>query len=117
MLGVSYKSTWFMMHRLREAMRSGGLEPLGGRGKVIEADETYFGRADEMRVSAKRKGRPYTKRGKVFNNRPILALVERGAVRIGPFVERRALDDVNGALEDLRAHRSTRRIVLVPETA
>jgi hypothetical protein len=42
MLGVSYKSTWFMMHRLREAMRTGGLEPLGGRGKIVEADETYF---------------------------------------------------------------------------
>jgi transposase-like protein len=78
MLGVSYKSTWFMMHRLREAMRSGGLEPLGGRGKVVEADETYFGRAEEMHVSPQRKGRPYTKRGKVYNNRPILALVERG---------------------------------------
>lgn len=78
MLGVSYKSTWFMMHRLREAMRQGGLEPLGGRGKVVEADETYFGRAEEMHVSKQRKGRPYTKRGKIFNNRPILALVERG---------------------------------------
>jgi transposase-like protein len=78
MLGISYKSTWFMMHRLREAMRSGGLEPLGGRGKVVEADETYFGRAEEMHVSKQRKGRPYTKRGKIFNNRPILALVERG---------------------------------------
>src|ERR1700675_2036513 len=41
MLGISYKSTWFMMHRLREAMRSGGLEPLGGEGKVVEVDETY----------------------------------------------------------------------------
>jgi len=78
MLGVSYKSTWFMMHRLREAMRTGGLEPLGGRGKVVEADETYFGRAEELHVSPQRKGRPYTKRGKIFNNRPILALIERG---------------------------------------
>jgi transposase-like protein len=78
MLGISYKSTWFMMHRLREAMRTGGLEPLGGPGKVVEADETYFGRAEELHVSPQRKGRPYTKRGKIFNNRPILALVERG---------------------------------------
>jgi len=39
MLGISYKSTWFLMHRLREAMRTGGLEPLGGAGKVVEADE------------------------------------------------------------------------------
>src|SRR5262249_23584979 len=76
MLGVSYKSTWFMMHRLREAMRSGGLEPLGGEGKIVEADETYYGKADVRRVSANRRGRAYTKRGKFKNNRPIVSLVE-----------------------------------------
>ena len=48
MLGVSYKSTWFMMHRLREAMRSGGLAPMGGTGKVVEADETYYGKIDDQ---------------------------------------------------------------------
>jgi transposase-like protein len=43
-LGISYKSAWFMCHRLREAMRSGGLlPPIGGTGKTVEADETYFG--------------------------------------------------------------------------
>jgi transposase-like protein len=82
MLGVSYKSTWFMMHRLREAMRTGGLEPLGGAGKVVEADETYFGKAETMYVSPKRQGRAYTKKGHFANNRPIVALVERGGVGI-----------------------------------
>lgn len=77
-LDISYKSSWFMMHRLREAMRSGGLEPLGGKGKVVEADETYYGKAETPHVSPQRKGRPYTKRGKRMNNRPIVALVERG---------------------------------------
>jgi transposase-like protein len=78
-IGVSYKSTWFMTHRLREAMRMGGFEPqMGGGGKVVEVDETYFGKADEMHVSPFRRGMPYTKRGKFKNNRPILALVERG---------------------------------------
>ncbi|HZL31419.1 MAG TPA: IS1595 family transposase [Pseudolabrys sp.] len=78
MLGVSYKSTWFMMHRLREAMRTGGFEPLGGKGKVVEADETYFGKAETMHVSKTRRGRPYTKKGHFMNNRPIVALIERG---------------------------------------
>lgn len=42
-LGISYKSAWFMCHRLREAMRSGGLlPPMGGSGRVVETDETYF---------------------------------------------------------------------------
>lgn len=76
MLGISYKSTWFMMHRLREAMRTGGLEPLGGAGKVVEADETYYGKPEVRRVSAQRQGRPYKK--KTRNSRPIVALVERG---------------------------------------
>lgn len=77
MLGVSYKSTWFMMHRLREAMRTGGLEPLGGAGRVVEADETYFGKPDEVYISKQRKGRPYI-HGPKRNSRPIVALVERG---------------------------------------
>jgi transposase-like protein len=79
MLDVSYKSTWFMTHRLREAMRTGGLEPLGGEGKVVEADETYFGKTDEPRVSPQRRGRPYNvgSRGP-RDKRPIVALVERG---------------------------------------
>src|SRR5688572_20889189 len=43
-LGVTYKTAWFMTHRIREAMRSdGGI--LGGGGKIVEADETYYGNA------------------------------------------------------------------------
>jgi transposase-like protein len=46
-LGITYKSAWFLAHHIREAV---ALEPgapqLGGEGKVIEADETFIGRAD-----------------------------------------------------------------------
>lgn len=38
MMGISYEAAWFMAHRIREAMRDGGLAPLGGEGKVVEAD-------------------------------------------------------------------------------
>jgi transposase-like protein len=78
MLGISYKSTWFLMHRLREAMRTGGLEPLGGEGKIVEADETYFGKPAVAHVSKQRGDRPYIKGTKVRNSRAIVALVERG---------------------------------------
>jgi transposase-like protein len=80
MLDISYKSTWFMMHRLREAMRSGGLEPLGGTGKVVEADETYFGNIPEAkRPKFTKSGRPVSKNpGGPKNKRAVLALVERG---------------------------------------
>jgi len=77
-LGLTYQTAWFMCHRIREAMRDGGLTPLGGGGGIVEADETYFGKADNPRPSPQRKGRPFIKKGHVWNNRPILALVERG---------------------------------------
>lgn len=79
-LDVSYKSAWFMMHRLREALRSGGLEPLGGAGKIVEADETYFGKLEQPRVPTRRQGRPYSKKGSYGprDKRAVVALVERG---------------------------------------
>jgi hypothetical protein len=70
-----------MEHRIREAMRAGGLlPPLGGEGKVVEADETYHGKISEPRISPQRKGRPVTKRGRggPANKRAIIGLVERG---------------------------------------
>jgi len=42
-LGITLKSAWFMSHRIREAMKDGGLPPLGGNGEIIEIDETYIG--------------------------------------------------------------------------
>jgi transposase-like protein len=76
-LDITYEAAWFMAHRIREAMRAGGLAPLGGGGMIVEADETYYGKPDQKRVSAQRKGRPY-KHKKPRNSRPIVALVERG---------------------------------------
>jgi len=76
-LGITYRSAWFMAHRIRECMRSGGLGPLGGEGKIVEADETYYGNVERPRTKTT-SGRPYTKSGKDGNKRPIVALVERG---------------------------------------
>jgi hypothetical protein len=41
-LGITYKSAWFLMHRIREAMTDDGA-PLGGEGKTVEVDETFQG--------------------------------------------------------------------------
>ena len=38
--GISLRSAWFMSHRLREAMRTGSLSPMGGGGGIVEIDET-----------------------------------------------------------------------------
>ena len=52
--------------------------PIGGEGKIVEADETYFGRRETPKPSEQRKGRPYLKRKKPFDKRSVVALVERG---------------------------------------
>ena len=82
MIGVTYKTAWFMFHRIREAMTEDHDEPLGGDGKVIEADETYIGKRDVPYVSPRRKkeGRPFTKSGKSggAQKREVVGLVERG---------------------------------------
>jgi transposase-like protein len=67
MLGVTYKTAWFMTHRIREAMREGHFEPLGGEGKFVESDETYTGGKAKNRAC---KAPP--------PKEPVLALVERG---------------------------------------
>lgn len=52
LLGISYKSTWFMCHRIRESLRETKPEPLGGQNKVVEADETYVGGKAKNRAHA-----------------------------------------------------------------
>jgi transposase-like protein len=45
-LGVALKTAWFMSHRIREAMRVVGVEPMGGAGEIVEIDETFYGFVD-----------------------------------------------------------------------
>jgi len=71
MLGVTYKTAWFMAHRIREAfVPAAGEPPLGGEGKIVEADEAYIGKKDGKR---KHKGA-----GGYGHKRTVLSLVERG---------------------------------------
>jgi transposase-like protein len=67
-LGITYKTAWFLSHRIREAMRTGKLGPMGGPGGIVEADETYIGRL---------KGVPKQRHGGAHKN-VVLTLVERG---------------------------------------
>jgi transposase-like protein len=67
LLGVTYKTAWFMSHRIREAMRDGSLGPLGGAGATVEADETFIGRKQGAEVKRS-----------VTHKHAVLSLVERG---------------------------------------
>jgi transposase-like protein len=75
-LGVTLKTAWFMSHRIREAMRDGGLAPpMGGDGGIVEIDETIYGRAA---THPKGRRRPNAKITNSAHKNVVLALVERG---------------------------------------
>jgi transposase-like protein len=67
-LGVTLKTAWFMSHRVREAMRVLGMQPMGGEGKIVEADETYIGQQAGLRTDVSR----------YHNKNMVVTLVERG---------------------------------------
>ncbi len=76
MLGVTYKSAWFMCHRLREAMAplNDQFGPLGGEGKIVEADATYIGGKEKNKHRNKRNPKNIGGEGKMI----VHTLVGRG---------------------------------------
>lgn len=78
-LEITYKSAWFLLHRIREAMRDGDLTPFGGNGGAVEVDETFIG---------KLKGVP--KKRAFHHKMKVLALVDRDSGKARTMV----VDDV-----------------------
>ena len=86
-LEIAYNSAWFLSHRIREAMRTGALDVMGGEGEAVEVDETFIGRKKGTEV---RRG--------TSHKMAVLSLVQRGgsvrsftingtsAAEIGPIV-------------------------------
>ena len=74
MLGVTYKTAWFMTHRIREAMRDTDPQPMGGNSGIVEVDETFIGHDKTKKPRGQKKGRGYHHKYKV------LTLVERGGM-------------------------------------
>ena len=74
-LGVTLKTAWFMGHRIREAMKSDGLEVFGRQGGAVEVDETFIGHDRTIKPKGMKKGRGYHHKNK------ILTLVDRSTGR------------------------------------
>jgi len=80
-IGVTQKTAWFMMHRIREAMAAGTIEKLSG---TVEADETFVGGKDVNRhANKKRRMNPYSDPDKAV----VMGMVERGGKVVAKVVD------------------------------
>jgi transposase-like protein len=85
-LGITYKAAWFLSHRIREAMKTGALAPMGGSGRIIEIDETAQGRVAGAPKRAPRKMGGF--------GRTVLTLVERGGAARSFHIEGTTLSEI-----------------------
>ena len=89
-VGVTYKTAWFMLHRLREAMREKETGKLGGGGRFVEVDETYL----------VNKTKRYGKKPSIFDKEKVITLIERGGGARSYHVKRVTSDTVKKILNE-----------------
>lgn len=90
MLGCGMKTAWHLGHRIRFAMEQDGSEPLGGIGKIVEADETELARSRKTKRPADFRRRTH--------NPVVVSLVERGGK-----IRSKTLDH-RGVMSHVRKH-------------
>jgi transposase-like protein len=113
-IGVSYKSAWYLGHRIRESLRRGGLAPPvmgGGQSRVVEADETFIGRKKDV-----------TKKRGYSHKHAVLTLIDRttgearsfhidnaGAANIVPIVRANVARETTVATDEASYYSSLNR--------
>jgi transposase-like protein len=77
-LGITYKSAWFLMHRIRDAMNDDSSGQLGGDGKIVESDETYTVYKEGGPTWILHPEHGWQRRRSGADRVPVVTLVERG---------------------------------------
>lgn len=106
-IGVTYKTAWFMCHRIREAMAPGGQGLMGKGGGTVEADEMYVRNPEKVRKHGRGRGRASSSHEQVF------ALVERGGDVRSFHVTNKNIVDVRSLL---RTNASTEANLMTDES-
>ncbi len=104
-LGITYKSAWFLTHRIRECMRDGALAPFGSNGGAVEVDETFIGKEPGVTKAPNARGGSHKMK--------VLTLVDRDTKRARSIV----VDDLKKStlIPILRANIAKEALILTDE--
>jgi transposase-like protein len=104
-LGITYKSAWFLTHRIRECMRDGALSPFGSNGGAVEVDETFIGKEPGVTKAPNARGGSHKMK--------VLTLVDRETKRARSIV----VDDLRKStlIPILRANIAKEALILTDE--
>jgi transposase-like protein len=94
-LGVTQKSAWFMLHRLRFALQNGSVVKLGGPGSEVEVDETFIGGKARNMHKSKKVGKGFHHRGSI-NKTVVMGILERGGKVTAKVIGERDIDTLQG---------------------
>src|SRR3984957_12688251 len=114
-LGVTYKTAWFMTHRIREAMSpfADVFSAMGGDGKTLEIDETFIGyKGDAGPTWEFHNERGWLKKRGYSDRRAVLTLVERGGASRSFHVDGVKASDLHPLIA---AHADTRSALMTDE--
>lgn len=89
-IGVTQKTAWFMLHRIRVAMDAGSLTPMGG---IVESDETYIGGLAKNMHAKKRKER--VTKANASDKAAVMGILQRGDGVVPSRVHARVIKDAN----------------------
>jgi transposase-like protein len=105
MLGITYKSAWFLAHRIREAMRDDKPSPLGSSGGAVQADETYYGNSSK-RAKHYKKG--------LSQKMAVIGLVDQNSGKVRAFAIKSATADTVGMI--VRTHVPRKAVLVTDES-
>jgi transposase-like protein len=94
-LGITQKSAWFMLHRIRKSMQNGSLVKIGGPESEVEVDETFIGGKARNMHKSKKVGKGYQHRG-IVNKTIVMGMLERGGTVTTKVIQDREKGTLHG---------------------
>src|SRR5437016_4170669 len=94
-LGITQKSAWFMLHRLRFALQTGSVAKIGGPGSEVEVDETFIGGKARNMHKSRKIGKGFEKRG-ITGKTGVMGMLHPGGKITTRIIQERSVETLLG---------------------